>query len=183
MAFATWCHVLTRDPNRWTPGRPEAERANLTTVPPGWPSVVTVFIDGDVSGAKPAGRSSGSARHWRIRASGSSQNVPQLLGGLPKEAMSSTNKAPPALTTQQSPHFSSPALIAISLFSTHKLFGQDTELLAHQDGAVIWVNEAGSDAPAHGIRNMLLLPALFDKIVFSNDHYFLYCSLVPKQSI
>ena len=30
------CHVLTRDPNLRTPGRREAERANLTATPPGW---------------------------------------------------------------------------------------------------------------------------------------------------
>ena len=37
MAFAKWCHVHTRDPNQWTPGRQETERANLTAVPLGQP--------------------------------------------------------------------------------------------------------------------------------------------------
>ena len=37
MAFAKQCHVCTRDPNPRTPGRQEAERANLTAAPPGQP--------------------------------------------------------------------------------------------------------------------------------------------------
>ena len=36
MAFAKWCRVRTRDPNRRTRGRREANRANLTG-PPGQP--------------------------------------------------------------------------------------------------------------------------------------------------
>ena len=37
MAFAKQCHVCAQDPNQRTPGRREAEHANLTAVPPGRP--------------------------------------------------------------------------------------------------------------------------------------------------
>ena len=37
MAFAKQCHVRTWDPNRWTLGYREAERANLTAAPVGRP--------------------------------------------------------------------------------------------------------------------------------------------------
>ena len=37
---AKWCHVRTRDPNRRTPGRQEAERENLTAAPLGRPIYV-----------------------------------------------------------------------------------------------------------------------------------------------
>ena len=37
MAFAKWCHVRTRNPNRQTPGCQEAVHVHLTAAPPGRP--------------------------------------------------------------------------------------------------------------------------------------------------
>ena len=43
---AKQCHVRTRDPNQRTPGRREAERANLTAVPRGRPLYLLSFKSG-----------------------------------------------------------------------------------------------------------------------------------------
>ena len=43
MAFAKRCYVRIRDPNQQTPGRWEAECANLSAAPTGWP-FLKIFI-------------------------------------------------------------------------------------------------------------------------------------------
>ena len=46
MAFAEGYHVCTWDPHQRSPSRWEAERANLTTVPLGWPWVCCFWVEG-----------------------------------------------------------------------------------------------------------------------------------------
>lgn len=127
--------------------------------------VVTVFMDGEVSGTKPTAYSWVSAHPWMIGPSGSSQKCSSIARGLPRGHGVPKQGCHPAPTS----------LLPTSSHCPMAGCLDKTQAPGHQDNSVVGAIEPARKAlKLWGFRRLLPLPVAFGRIIFHNGHYFLY---------